>query len=192
MAAVRRLLGRDVGLGLRSDASRSRQRSYLLQPHRRHPDGIRLDHPPAGRFFPEPGRASARGPRRIAMAILLTPTLASSPVPIRRYVTRPPTTGAHGRRRTWRSAPARTAGSLRDPRSGWLFARIVTHYSRHNCWMDGVDLIGGASKLAAYQRCSSTRLDVSGHLISPGSLVSVARSNSSSSTTAGHARASRA
>jgi proline iminopeptidase len=35
-----------------------------------------------------------------------------------------------------------------DPRFRLAFARIVTHYWRHNCWMDGVDLIGGASKLA--------------------------------------------
>ena len=29
------------------------------------------------------------------------------------------------------------------------FARIVTHYWRHGCWVEGLDLVGGASQLAA-------------------------------------------
>jgi proline iminopeptidase len=50
-----------------------------------------------------------------------------------------------------------------DPQFRLAFARIVTHYWRHNCWMDGVDLIGGASKLAAIPAVLvHGRLDVSG------------------------------
>jgi proline iminopeptidase len=52
-----------------------------------------------------------------------------------------------------------------DPRFRLAFARIVTHYWRHNCWMDGVDLIGGARKLAAIPSVIvHGRLDVSGPL----------------------------
>jgi proline iminopeptidase len=50
-----------------------------------------------------------------------------------------------------------------DPRFRLAFARIVTHYWRHKCWMDGVDLIGGALKLAAIPAVLvHGRLDVSG------------------------------
>jgi proline iminopeptidase len=52
---------------------------------------------------------------------------------------------AHVAIRSRQKPPAR----YEDPRFRLAFARIVTHYWRHNCWMDGVDLIGGASKLAA-------------------------------------------
>ena len=41
----------------------------------------------------------------------------------------------------------RPSARYEDPRFRLAFARIVTHDWRHNCWMDGVDLIGGASKL---------------------------------------------
>ncbi len=34
-----------------------------------------------------------------------------------------------------------------DPRFRLGFARIVTHYWRHGCWLDGVDLIAGAARL---------------------------------------------
>ncbi|MFZ4573587.1 MAG: prolyl aminopeptidase [Phycisphaerales bacterium] len=36
-----------------------------------------------------------------------------------------------------------------DPRFRLAFARIVTHYWRHGCWVEGLDLVGGASQLAA-------------------------------------------
>lgn len=50
-----------------------------------------------------------------------------------------------------------------DPRFRLAFARIVTHYWRHKCWMDDVDLIGGALKLAAIPAVLvHGRLDVSG------------------------------
>lgn len=50
-----------------------------------------------------------------------------------------------------------------DPRFRLAFARIVTHYWRHKCWLDGVDLVGGASRLGAIPaRLFHGRLDVSG------------------------------
>ena len=62
----------------------------------------------------------------------------------------------------------RPAARYEDPRFRLAFARIVTHYWRHNCWMDGVDLIGGASKSRTSRRYSS--MDA---LISPGHRMSL-------------------
>jgi proline iminopeptidase len=66
---------------------------------------------------------------------------------------------AHVSIRPNQKPPAR----YQDPRFRMAFARIVTHYWRHKCWMDGVDLIGGASKLADIPAMLfHGRLDVSG------------------------------
>jgi proline iminopeptidase len=66
---------------------------------------------------------------------------------------------AHVAIRPDQNPPARYA----DPRFRLAFARIVTHYWRHKCWMDGVDLIGGAAKLAAIPALlAHGRLDVAG------------------------------
>ena len=59
-----------------------------------------------------------------------------------------------------------------DPRFRLAFARIVTHYWRHKCWMDDVDLIGGALKLAAIPAVLvQDALTFPGRPMSPGSLV---------------------
>jgi proline iminopeptidase len=55
--------------------------------------------------------------------------------------------------------PARYA----DARFRLAFARIVTHYWRHGCWLDGVDLINGAADLDHIPAALvHGRLDVSG------------------------------
>ena len=66
---------------------------------------------------------------------------------------------AHVAVRPGQKSPAR----YQDPRFRMMFARIVTHYWRNKCWLDGVDLIGGASKLANIPaKLFHGRLDVSG------------------------------
>jgi proline iminopeptidase len=59
-------------------------------------------------------------------------------------------------------ADQKPSARYQDPRFRMAFARIVTHYWRHNCWMDGTDLIGGAAKLANIPaKLFHGRLDVS-------------------------------
>jgi len=66
---------------------------------------------------------------------------------------------AHVAIRPGQKPPAR----YEDPRFRLAFARIVTHYWRHNCWLDGVDLIAGAARFAAIPATLvHGRLDVSG------------------------------
>ncbi|MFI4973423.1 MAG: prolyl aminopeptidase [Caulobacterales bacterium] len=66
---------------------------------------------------------------------------------------------AHVAVRPDQKPPAR----YQDRRFRMMFARIVTHYWRNKCWLDGVDLIGGASKLANIPaKLFHGRLDVSG------------------------------
>lgn len=49
-----------------------------------------------------------------------------------------------------------------DPRFRLAFARIVTHYWRHGCWVEGLDLVDGAAHLAAIPALLvHGRLDVS-------------------------------
>ena len=96
------------------------------------------------------------------MAILQTLTLASLPVPILgTREGRPQLVRMGGCARGY--PPGETVGRYDDPRFRLAFARIVTHYWRHNCWMDGIDLIGGASKLADIPAILvHGRLDISG------------------------------
>jgi proline iminopeptidase len=57
----------------------------------------------------------------------------------------------------------RPSARYEDPRFRLAFARIVTHYWRHNCWVDGVDLVGRASALTDIPaRLVHGRLDISG------------------------------
>jgi proline iminopeptidase len=66
---------------------------------------------------------------------------------------------AHVAIRPGQKPPAR----YENPRFRLGFARMVTHYWRHGCWMDGVDLIGGAPKLANIPAVlAHGRMDVSG------------------------------
>jgi proline iminopeptidase len=66
---------------------------------------------------------------------------------------------AHVAVRPGQKPPAR----YQDPRFRLGFARIVTHYWRHKCWLDGVDLVGGASKLGHIPATLfHGRLDISG------------------------------
>jgi proline iminopeptidase len=66
---------------------------------------------------------------------------------------------AHVAIRREQKPPARYA----DPRFRLGFARIVTHFWRHGCWLGDVDLIAGAAKLAGVPAAlAHGRLDVSG------------------------------
>jgi proline iminopeptidase len=104
----------------------------------------------AGRFFPEAWEkfrdgapeADRNGDLADAYARLL-----ASPDPVKRERAARDWCAweaAHVAIRPGERAPAR----YKDPRFRLGFARIVTHYWRHGCWIDGVDLVAGAAKLA--------------------------------------------
>ena len=119
----------------------------------------------AGRFFPEAWESFRDGvpvaDRDGDLADAYARLLASPNPGVREKAARDwcAWEAAHVVIRTGQRPPAR----YEDPRFRLAFARIVTHYWRHNCWMGGVDLIGGASKLADIPAILvHGRLDVSG------------------------------
>lgn len=117
----------------------------------------------AGRFFPEAwetfreGAPEANGDLADAYARLLaSPDPRVSEKAARDWCA---WEAAHVAIRPGQKPPAR----YEDPRFRLGFARIVTHYWRHTCWMDGVDLIGGSSGLGDIPAMLvHGRLDVSG------------------------------
>jgi proline iminopeptidase len=119
----------------------------------------------AGRFFPEAWERFRQGvpaeDRDGDLADAYARLLASPDLTVCEKAARDwcAWEAAHVAIRPGEKPPAR----YEDPRFRLAFARIVTHYWRHRCWMDGVDLIAGASKLAAIPAVlAHGRLDVSG------------------------------
>jgi proline iminopeptidase len=119
----------------------------------------------AGRFFPEAWERFRNGvpveDRDGDLADAYARLLASPNPAVREKAARDwcAWEAAHVAIRSGQKPPAR----YEDPRFRLAFARIVTHYWRHNCWMDRVDLMGGALKLAAIPAVLvHGRLDVSG------------------------------
>lgn len=119
----------------------------------------------AGRFFPEAWANFQDGvamtDRDDDLADAYARLLASPDPGVREKAARDwcAWEAAHVAIRPGQRPPAR----YEDPRFRLAFARIVTHYWRHNCWMDGVDLIGGASKLTDIPAILvHGRLDISG------------------------------
>jgi proline iminopeptidase len=126
-------------------------------------DGSRITRE-AGRFFPEAWERFQRGvpaeDRDGDLADAYARLLASPDPAVHEKAARDwcAWEAAHVAIRPGEKPPAR----YEDPQFRLAFSRIVTHYWRHNCWMDGVDLIGGALKLAAIPAVLvHGRLDVS-------------------------------
>jgi pimeloyl-ACP methyl ester carboxylesterase len=126
-----------------------------------------------GRFFPEAWERFRNGvpveDRDGDLADAYARLLASPDPAVRR----PPATGAPGRRRTWRSAPARNRGlAARTPGSGWPSrASSPTTGVTNAGWMTSISLAGRRNLQPSRQCSCMDALTFPGRPMSPGSLV---------------------